>query len=360
LACEFITVYAGERAPESWDAAVILAGNGTGRQAGGPAPWRPAAVAALAGRWEGDGRLVVFVPEGRDGGRADGAAEASWAETAHGLADAVLSWQPGGPDGGSYLAGPPGSNDLAEGSLDAAVRAVLAGIGEGAHRSGSERAVPLLVWRTDSFQRWFAAQRAAGNTMLGARPVWTFSPGPASSPPFYWALHVRMHVLAENRVKSNEVVISRPDISAMVLYRRADTLDEATVVLVREFRSPARTPDGFVHELPSGSGAGPASALGQAVDEVREETGLTVDAARVRALGSRQLSGTMSAHHAHLFAAEITGGELAGLRAAQSRPHGADSNELTWIQIATFGEIRRAREVDWATLGMIAEALLGL
>jgi 8-oxo-dGTP pyrophosphatase MutT (NUDIX family) len=308
----------------------------------------------------GDGRLVIFVTHGRDGRPADPTGQvAEWQETAHGLADAVLSWQAGGPAGGSYLAGPPGGQYLAAAaSLDDAIRAVLADIGTGARRSGGERAVPLPVWRTDSFQRWHAAQQAAGNTMLGARLVWTFSSGQAGGEPFYWALHVRMHVLAEDRVKSNEVVISRPDISAMVLYQRRATLDETVVVLVREFRSPARTPDGFVHELPSGSGAPPGDAAGQAVSEVEEETGLAVDAARVRAHGSRQLAGTMSAHHAHLFAAEITGEELAGLRAAQSRPHGADGTELTWIQIATFGEIRRARQVDWSTLGMIAEALL--
>jgi hypothetical protein len=66
----------------------------------------------------------------------------------------------------------------------------------------------------------------------------------------------------------------------------------------------------------------------------------------------------MSAHHAHLFAAAITDDELARLRAARSVPHGAGNSEQTWPEIATFREIRRRRLVDWATLGMIADAVL--
>jgi hypothetical protein len=130
------------------------------------------------------------------------------------------------------------------------------------------------------------------------------------------------------------------------------------VVLVREFRSPASNPDGLVHELPSGSGSATASALDQAVTETREETGLTIDSRRVRAYGSRRLVATMSAHHARVFAAEITDSELALLRGAPSEPHGLDDDtEQTRTEITTFGDIRRARLVDWATLGMIAQAV---
>ena len=87
---------------------------------------------------------------------------------------------------------------------------------------------------------------------------------------------------AEDRVKSNEVVISRSDIFVMALYRRATTVDDTIVVLVREFRSPASTPDGLVHELPGGSAAARASALDQAIQETQEETGLAIDAQRIR------------------------------------------------------------------------------
>ncbi|MEU6751337.1 hypothetical protein ABZ914_34420 [Spirillospora sp. NPDC046719] len=275
--------------------------------------------------------------------------------------------------------------------------------------TGGEQDVPSGIWRTPSFQRWYTAQRDAGNVLLGARPVWTSTINGDSGAVFFWALHVRMHVAAEDRTKDNEIVISRPDVSVVALYRPGPSLDETTVVLVREFRSPASTPDGYVHELPGGSSpakaaspsqaasptepaspteaatltepaspAEPASPIGsaeptenggvtlagevlaQAVDELVEETGLRVDAGRFRAHGSRQVAATVSAHHAHLFSAEITDDELAWLRAQRDRPHGVDGDsERTWVEIATFGEIRAARLVDWATLGMLIEALSG-
>jgi hypothetical protein len=66
----------------------------------------------------------------------------------------------------------------------------------------------------------------------------------------------------------------------------------------------------------------------------------------------------MSAHHAHLFAAEITDDELRHLRSSQPAPHGVGGTEQTWPEIITFSELRGLRLVDWATLGMIAEALM--
>lgn len=79
---------------------------------------------------------------------------------------------------------------------------------------------------------------------------------------------------------------------------------------------------------------------------------------RIRPRGSRQLAATMSAHHAHLFTAEISDDELARLRASQLRPHGVGGTERTWPEITTFGELREHHLVDWATLGMVTEALL--
>ncbi|WP_242884191.1 hypothetical protein [Actinomadura litoris] len=229
---------------------------------------------------------------------------------------------------------------------------------DGGTRVGGETEVPPEIWGTASFQRWYRAQRRVGNILEGARLVWTSRAGPGLGAIFFWALHVRVRVVAENRVKDNEIVVSRPDISSVALYRRGPSLDETTVVLVREFRSPASTPDGNVHELPGGSTPHPVSPLEQAADEVAEETGLAVDANRLRAHGSRQVAATVSAHHAHLYSAEITQDELDRLRAMRGRPHGVHGDsERTWIEIATYREIRTARLVDWATLGMLAEAL---
>jgi ADP-ribose pyrophosphatase YjhB (NUDIX family) len=372
---DVITVYRGQQPPGSWDACLLIHGS---------VPRHAEVIALLEQGWTGGGPLVVFVAE--PPGRTDDgmAGLADWYDLAFGVADVVLRWWPDETEARSMpesltawndsqrvVHGAPPDAPHSRYLLDYAdsrglpVATTLAGlvslalgkVGSGSRRSGGEREVPLAVWTASSFQRWYSAQVSAGNMLLGARQVWTFSPGSPQPALLYWALQVRVHVRAEDRVKSNEVVISRPDISVMALYRRGTTIDDTAVLLVREFRSPAATPDGFVHELPGGSGDS-GDALDQAITETEEETGLAIDVRRIRAHGSRQLSATVSAHYAHLFTAELTGDELARLRAGQATPHGAGGTEQTWTEVTTFAEIRRNGLVDWATLGMIAAALL--
>lgn len=384
MAGEVITIHAGQQPPGSWDASMFVGGSAQGAGSAG-ACWEAEFIAVLRDQWKTDGLLVVFVTDESDceGGDVD-TGVISWYDHALNVADVAVFWWP--DDGGArFMAttlamqvdsqqvvhGAPlramHARQLLEYSIGHAMstgttladmaNAALDLIGSGARRRGGEREVPLHVWRTDSFRRWHSAQNSAGNTLLGARQVWTFSAGSDGRFLLYWALHVRVHVRAEQRIKCNEVVISRPDISVLALYQDGVTIDDTVVVLVREFRSPASTPDGFVHELPGGSGAAEIDALSQAVRETEEETGLAIDVRRIRAYGSRQLAATMSAHHAHLFAVEISSDEIAQLRAARSAPRGSGT-EQTWPEIATFGDIRRKRLVDWATLGMIAEVVL--
>lgn len=379
---EVVVVHSDQRPPDGWDAAVLLADDEAVPRPGADR-WWPRAIRLLTELWSADGLLVVFLPvAAADGAAPRAAADPEAAAGRADLSDLVICWSPATPlawppaltepgrsgccDTGRLVVGAPMPSAYASeqawpvpATLAATVRTALDRIGEGAYRTGAEREVPLSIWRTGSFHRWHAAQHAAGNTLLGARLVWSFLVGAGSEPfVFYWALHVRVHIGAEDRVKDNEVVISRPDVSAILLYRRGSSLDETTIVLVREFRSAVSTPDGFGHELPGGSALEPLEPLALAVQEAQEEIGLAIDAARVRAHGSRQLAATVSAHHCHLFSAELTEAELERLRAARHRPYGiVGDTERTWIEIATFGQIRAARLVDWSTLGMIAQVL---
>lgn len=387
MAGEVTAVQAGQQPPESWDASILIAGP-VPSSSSAATPWQPEVIALLRERWASDGRLVVFVPGVPEpGGDRDNATREliDWYDRAVDVADVVMFWWPdvadprlmstslvAWNDSQRVVLGTPShlpqSHYLLKyadrhaistaTTLAGIVSAALSKIGSGARRRAGEREVPLPIWRADSFQRWYAAQAAAGNTLVGARQVWTFSAGPRQRFLLYWALHVRVYVRAEDRVKSNEVVISRPDISTVVLYRRGATMDDTIIVLVREFRSSASTVDGFVHELPGGSGSAEVGAVEQALRETEEETGLAIDVQRIQAYGSRQVAATMSAHHVHLFAAEITSDELAKLRATRLTPHGAGDSEQTWTDITTFGEIRENSLVDWATLGMIARVVL--
>lgn len=369
-----LVVHAREEPPQTWDAAVFLAGP-TPRSADVPS-WRPGAVERLRERWNVSGRLVVFVPEHRDRRYDDHTGQIEWEERCLHLSDEIVFWVPRDlatmpafttnvewgmwHDSGRVVFGAPPDAPRngylrhyadkfgvpALTTLDGVLAAALDRIGEGSPRTGGEREVPLMLWRTPTFQQWYAAQRGAGHVLRHARLEWRCG--------LHWGLHVAVEIPAEDRVKDNEVVFSRPDISAVLLYRPGATLDDTVVVLVREFRSPAATEDAFVHELPGGSGAG--DPLRTAVDEVAEETGLVLDPARLHRHGVRQLNATMSAHRAHLFSAEITDAELTAIRG--TGPHGAPgTGERTYVEAATFAEIRRAALVDWSTLGMIAEAL---
>jgi 8-oxo-dGTP pyrophosphatase MutT (NUDIX family) len=242
--------------------------------------------------------------------------------------------------------------DTLEGTLAAALTLGPTG---GARRAGAHRELPLTLWRTPGVQAWLGAQEAAGHRLRSARVAWTW-PGPDGRP-FWWAAHVAVEVSGEGRVKDNEVVIGRPDVSAVVAYRPGAALADTLVVLVREYRSSAVTGDGRVHELPGGSQPGAADPRQTAVEELAEETGLRVDAARLRAHGVRQPAATVSAHRVHLFSLELTEAEVAALEDGPQEHGLAADGERTTLELTTYGTLLTDPDVDWSTLGLVTAAL---
>jgi hypothetical protein len=349
--------------------------------------WRPEALEWLrAAGFTG----VVFVPETADGERSpEYLDQVEWERQGLHLADRILFWVPRDmrtlpglttnvefgrwcSSGKAVLGFPPDSarnKYLAwlagvEGipvyhTLADTIRAALDGWEEAEERSAGERHVPLHVWQSEPFRAWYRELCRAGNRLDEASLLWSFrtSPGPL----FSWVLHTKIWVAAEGRHKENEWVLSRPDVSCAVLYRipeRSVPLD-AEVVLVREFRSPARTPDGFVHELPGGSGPADDPAR-LAWEEVYEEVGLRFAPERFRPLGSRQVAATLASHHAHAFAVELTPDELAEIRrwCAEGRAAGvAADTERTILEVVTVREMLAERLTDWVTVGIVMQAL---
>jgi 8-oxo-dGTP pyrophosphatase MutT (NUDIX family) len=381
-------VHAGQPFPPSWSMAVFLAGP-TPRSPEVPS-WRPEALELLAAAGF---RGAVFVPEPASGERfPDHDDQAEWERQGLTLADRILFWVPRDlrtmpalttnvefgrwcTSGKAVLGYPPsaphnnylgwlaGTEEVPVlHSLRETVAAAVVGWAEAPERSGGERYVPLHVWRTEAFQSWYASLRAAGNRLEEARLLWSFN-RPGTGHVFAYVLRARVWVAAEGRYKDNEWVLARPDVACAVLYRRGQAgLRDTEVVLVREFRTPARTPDGFVHELPGGSHAGePLPPLLVAVEEVREETGLLLGQERLRRVGSRQLAGTLSSHHGDVFAAELTAAELESLRrrAATGQAGGvAQDTERTLLEVVTVGRLLEEGLTDWATVGMVLQALL--
>lgn len=240
-------------------------------------------------------------------------------------------------------------------------------LGDGATRQGGEAQVPLRIWRSPMFQSWYANLKAAGNRLDGAVLLNQVTVGGAFL--FSFALMVNVWVESEQRNKTNEFFVTRPDTSAVVAMHRSvgdDGAPKVELALVREFRSTVNNAWGMVFELPAGSSFKPGlTAQMNAREELSEETGLHIeDASRFREVATRQLAATFSTHRAHVFAVELTAEEFAQLRksAASGMPLGdpdylADpSGERTYVEIATMTDVFNL-PVDFATLGMVVESL---
>jgi 8-oxo-dGTP pyrophosphatase MutT (NUDIX family) len=377
-------VYARTEPPEAFTRAIFLAGP-TPRSREVPS-WRPRALELLAERGF-DG--VVFVPEDQGGGMSGGyTPQIEWEEACLNLADCVAFWVPRELEampafttnvewgvwcgsGKAVFGAPPAAPktrylrhyaeklgvpqaETLEGTLDAA----LALLGEGALRRGGEREVPLYLWRQEGFQAWYRAQRAAGNRLDGARLEWRCLSGPKRRSLFCWALRVNLHIPAEGRNKRSEVIVTRPDVSAVLAYHRGAGPGDARVVLVREMRSAALTSDGMVHELPGGSSPhGVQDPRQIAAEELQEETGIRLAASRFVAHPARQIAPTMLTHRAHLFSVELSLEELRAFEAEEGVQHGEGSSERTYVELRRVSELLASPDVDWSTLGMILSVL---
>lgn len=388
-------IYTHEEPPRSFSKSIFLAG---------PTPrskevksWRPEALELLKAKgYEG----VVFVPEERDGNfdrfdaNYDYERTPAWEHRMMSMADIILFWIPRDLDTlpgfttnvefglqahlGKIIFGAPveaPKNKYLEFvskkfdircpayyTLNGTINATLERIAEGALRNDGEREIPLHVWRLRSFQNWYQAQKNAGNRLDGARIDWIGRPHSEPKLTYIVALKANIYVAQENRNKINEFVIIRPDISSILVYHRNKNLTKTEIVLIKEFRSPASTLDGFIWELPSGSSNRLNDPLDNAVEEIYEEIGLRISKDRLTNHGSRQLAGTVLTHKAHLFSVEITDKELEWLKAQKGLPRGADypknpTGEQAYTEIMTLKELLTNGLVDWSNIGMILYVL---
>ncbi|MBX9693883.1 MAG: PAS domain S-box protein, partial [Cyanobacteria bacterium] len=246
-------------------------------------------------------------------------------------------------------------------NLPALVSAAVGQLGVGAERTAGECQIPLHLWNASSFQSWYRAQTGAGMELHGAQVRWVFRIGAKRS--LYWALKVDMYIPSENRHKTNEVVISRPDICLTVAWHRPPgaSEDETQFALIREYRSPSTSSDGFAWENPGGSTfKNDRAPFEVAADELKEELSIEVDPARVRFHGARQIAATLSAHRAHVYSAELTADEMASLRdlEQQGTHFGVDAeSERTYPRVRSFKQLCNGNSVDWATIGICAAVM---
>lgn len=259
------------------------------------------------------------------------------------------------------------TGNLPHNSMDSMARAIADLLYEGGERTGGECSVPLSIWKTEMFQKWYQAQKAVGNRLEDAKVLWNFSI-PKRNVLFSYILWVDMWIAAENRHKKNEFIFSRKDISCIVPIWLQPwepwpyNLLDGKVVLVKEYRSPARSSDCYVHELPGGSSFKDGEeVLTVASHELEEETGLKIPAERFKSLGSRQVASTLSTHASNLFYCFITDDELKQAEEMEQKQsvHGVvEDTERTYIEVRRVKDLLdNNKDVDWAMMGMLFQAL---
>jgi len=380
-------VYALQKPPAVFSKSVFLVGPTPRKETGGES-WRPAMLAALE---EAGYDGVVFIPEAKDGTwKHSYTDQIHWEQTHLNMCDRILAWVPRdlekmpafttNVEFGQHVASgkliygrpvdAPKTRYLDElyfahrmtdpcSTLTELAATAVAEIGDGASRLDGQRYVPLDVWKSKQFQAWHDELEHAGNRLDEATLLWSFRVGPKRSFLFSYALHVKVWLWAEQRHKSNEYVFSRTDISAIVPYYYG--LNGPEIILVKEYRAPGRTRDGFVHELPGGSSFKTDRVPTQvAAEEMKEETGIEIEASRFRLVNTRQIGATVSSHRSYVFAVELTEDEINRAKAmdrAGTRHGVIEDTEITYVEVRTLDEILTERLVDWSNVGMIMETL---
>ncbi len=391
--------------PLSRDRVVIFLAGPTPRSASVPS-WRPRAIALLQPLLPATSLLLA--PEPKDGQYLhDYDEQVSWEEAGLCAADVILFWIPrdmgtlpglttniewgvwratgkcvlGFPESAAscrYLEhearklGVPVFRTLEEtvrGAAELALRLSSLSPAGAVARDGAELNVPNQIHAVNSVSSWLANQRRLGNGLVKARADWVV--GQPGQRPVVVGMSVAVSIASEaGRVKDNECVVFRSDVSTVALLHRGQGQD-VKVVLVKEFRSAANNESGYVVELPGGSSFDPSHTPEDiAVDEVAEETGLSIERSRFVPVRPAQLCATLLAHRSHLFAVEITASELEAIAEKQRagvvmgvEGDGERTTVLTArLQDLVQGTDEVARSMDWSQIGqcVAAAAALGM
>lgn len=391
-------IYYGDEMPETFNKSLFLAG-GSLRPGQEGTSWREDAIKILEDiGYDG----VVFCPENEDGkfdefdelDKDNYSKIVEWENKYLALADCIMFWVPRDLsldedgnlklaclttnveygmycDRGNIVFGAPKDADKVSylkyyadkynvpvnTTLTATLESALQKIGDGADRTDGERYVPLFIWQTEAFQNWYQTQKKAGNVLENATLLYNFRPQYKNFV-FLWILKVSVYITSEKRSKTNEFVLARTDISSVLLWHKTLPLENSQVVLIKEFRSPARTEDGFIHELPSGSSHKQNVQMEEiASEEIFEETGMHIDTERFKFHEARQLAGTLSSHKSFFYSVELTEEEINWFKSQKDVAHGKEEDtERTFVEVYTVKELLSNVNIDWTTLGQVFSA----
>lgn len=228
-------------------------------------------------------------------------------------------------------------------------------LGDGALRSNGEIFIPLFIWETSHFQSWYQSIKNAGNHIVFAKPLHTHK---VKDTLFSFSMAVSVFISSEQRVKDNEILFTRPDISSVVAYYKDGK--KTYITLIEEFRTCVNNNVGKVLELPSGSTLNVNVSPGfTAQQEMFEETGLFIqDITRFQLCAAKQLAATFSSYKNHIFKVELTEGEFNILKDFEKNNilHGDEEEEITTVKILEVNELFNSH-CDLSTIGAVLLAL---
>lgn len=225
----------------------------------------------------------------------------------------------------------------------------------GATRTAGERCIPLYIWNLSSFQNWYKSQTKSGNKLTYAKVLWSYR-SEYKDPVFFWVLQTSIYVKEEDRIVENEFVISRTDISSVLLWKKNLPIGDSEIVLLKEFRPSLVTKDSFMRGMPSGSSPSEEDSMTKAaIQEIQEETSFYLDPTRLKKHMARQMMPTMAANKSYFFSAKISDEELNWFKSQKNVVHGNhEFGEKTYIEVYKMKDILANKiELDWSTLGQI-------
>lgn len=220
-----------------------------------------------------------------------------------------------------------------------------------------ECCIPSFLWLNHEFHNWYNQLVLNGNKLLDLKINYSFVM-PKAKKLFFWIVSVKIYIKSENRIKSNEFVISRTNMVSTILLYPGTSLDDTYVVLVKEFRSPCNNNESFIYELPGGSSIKEKSSSLTAIEEVKEELGIDIDINRLQLISDRQCLGTLSAHKLIAYKYILNEQEFNYLEQLEGSIHGLEEDsERTYLIIKSIRDIINNKLVDWTNIGIILSAL---
>jgi len=240
-------------------------------------------------------------------------------------------------------------------TLEDTLKSVVQYLGRGMYREDEEIKIPLHIYKSKQFQNWYKQQLNVGNYLTGFNMEYEFVM-PKAKQMFLEIFHPSVYIAKEDRVKDNEFVVARTDMSYILAYYKKEDIMDSEIVLCEEFRSPINNNEEMVFELPGGSSLNPNDdVLSTASKELEEETGLKLDKNRFEQVTLKQSAATLCSHKIALFRVELTEEEINSLKKDNSIHGVLEDTEQIHLHVMKVSEALDM--VDWTNTGMILNGI---